>query len=1080
MRLHSLTLEAFGPFVEPQRIDFDALGAHGLFLVHGPTGAGKTSILDAVCFALFADVPGDRQPRGLRSDLAAPGTPAVVSVEFTAGGRRLHVTRHAEHQRPKKRGPGSVTVHSTVVLRERCGGQWRVVSTRIDETADVIRDLLGLGLAQFHRVALLPQGDFAAFLKASPEERRELLERLFDVAQFTDLERWLADQRRALTQRATVEGHLLEVHLARLTEVLAGVPAPVIAAELPEGGALGQLPLSSWPTLAPRLLEQVEGWSAQALTAHGAAEHAEREAQQLLDQATERARLRGRGERAVAALTALDAAAPEVDLLRLRVAAAERASAAGGELRAFIAAQHQHQQHTQVLADALAPLGHADRAVLGALSGPARDRTLGALRERLEASAEPLERAEHALDDAARDRAEWVTAEAALAIAVQGRGAAAADLARWQESVRSARASVDELHALAALRAARTARRELLERWAGLRAEHARAEREYAGADRAVQAARRAHLDAREALLQIQQARLEDLAAQLAESLCPGQACPVCGSVEHPEPRATGAQWSPDQLAAAEAALDLANRRVEEVSAQLTRRQTMRDTRAGDLESLREQLELPARGAIDDDRLVQDALAAERRCLAADTALAAARTTLDSADARESERARLLGVCDQDLAAARTRADDSAQRHQRSLDAASDALREHRQACPCRTGPTDASLITAGPVRGSLPAHALTGKGAGRVGGQCAGAVDDLAGELGNLAGELTQVLAQSRAQHAALTQVVRTAQRAAEESDRSALRMEQAQAALTRAMTGQGFADPEELAAAVMTPQEMLAARDQLRQHDTERAVHTATLAEPAVASARLAPDPTDPQVAAQDHARARAALTAAARTAAETGRTAADVAATLRAVVSQAAVVEPVLVQSAEIGELAELVAGTGSNNTLRMRLSAFVLAARLERVVELANERLARMGQGRFRLGHDDARAARGARSGLGLVVHDEWSGLPREPASLSGGESFMTSLALALGLADAIRESSGGRELQTLFVDEGFGSLDEDSLEAVMSVLDSLRDGGRAVGVVSHLGDLRDRIPMRLQVHKSPHGSRVSMRAEQPAA
>ena len=157
--------------------------------------------------------------------------------------------------------------------------------------------------------------------------------------------------------------------------------------------------------------------------------------------------------------------------------------------------------------------------------------------------------------------------------------------------------------------------------------------------------------------------------------------------------------------------------------------------------------------------------------------------------------------------------------------------------------------------------------------------------------------------------------------------------------------------------------------------------------------------------------------------------------------------------------------------------MLAARLERVVALANERLALMDQGRFRLEHDPGRAARGARSGLGLIVHDEWTGMTRPPASLSGGESFMASLALALGLADAIRESSGGQEIQTLFVDEGFGSLDEDSLEHVMTVLDGLRDGGRAVGVVSHLGDLRDRIPARLEVVKSPQGSHV--RAALPA-
>jgi exonuclease SbcC len=170
----------------------------------------------------------------------------------------------------------------------------------------------------------------------------------------------------------------------------------------------------------------------------------------------------------------------------------------------------------------------------------------------------------------------------------------------------------------------------------------------------------------------------------------------------------------------------------------------------------------------------------------------------------------------------------------------------------------------------------------------------------------------------------------------------------------------------------------------------------------------------------------------------------------------------------------AGTGGDNTLRMRLTSFVLAARLEKVAVLANERLRVMGGGRYLLEHTDDRAARGARSGLGLRVLDQWTGRTRETASLSGGECFLASLALALGLADAGREEAGGLDLGTLFVDEGFGSLDDESLEQVLSVLDGLREGGRAVGVVSHVADLRTRIPHQAVVHKTSRGSTVQVR------
>jgi exonuclease SbcC len=155
--------------------------------------------------------------------------------------------------------------------------------------------------------------------------------------------------------------------------------------------------------------------------------------------------------------------------------------------------------------------------------------------------------------------------------------------------------------------------------------------------------------------------------------------------------------------------------------------------------------------------------------------------------------------------------------------------------------------------------------------------------------------------------------------------------------------------------------------------------------------------------------------------------------------------------------------------MSLSAYVLAARLEQVAAAAGDRLERMTSGRFRLVHA-AESSRG-RGGLQLRVTDAWTGVDRDPATLSGGESFTASLALALGLADVVTAEAGGSTLETLFVDEGFGSLDDETLDDVMGVLDGLRDGGRVVGVVSHVADLRQRIPVQLRVRKDRTGSTV---------
>ncbi|MDP9437029.1 MAG: SMC family ATPase, partial [Actinomycetota bacterium] len=180
----------------------------------------------------------------------------------------------------------------------------------------------------------------------------------------------------------------------------------------------------------------------------------------------------------------------------------------------------------------------------------------------------------------------------------------------------------------------------------------------------------------------------------------------------------------------------------------------------------------------------------------------------------------------------------------------------------------------------------------------------------------------------------------------------------------------------------------------------------------------------------------------------------------------------QHARIRRLADLCAG-GAGNQLRMSLSSFVLAARLEEVAAAASARLLRMTQGRYSLAHTDETARGGARSGLGLVARDSWTGRDRETSTLSGGETFLASLALALGLADVVQAEAGGTRIEALFVDEGFGTLDEQTLDEVMDVLDGLREGGRVVGLVSHVAELRARIPAQVVVHKGRTGSTVSV-------
>jgi exonuclease SbcC len=186
------------------------------------------------------------------------------------------------------------------------------------------------------------------------------------------------------------------------------------------------------------------------------------------------------------------------------------------------------------------------------------------------------------------------------------------------------------------------------------------------------------------------------------------------------------------------------------------------------------------------------------------------------------------------------------------------------------------------------------------------------------------------------------------------------------------------------------------------------------------------------------------------------------------------PLREQFAVVEAVSTLAEGTSRDNLLKMRLSAYVLGERLRQVVEAANDRLAAMTDERYALEHTEERGVGAQKGGLSLRVRDDWTGVRRDPATLSGGETFVVSLALALGLADTVAHEAGGVPIETMFIDEGFGSLDAETLDGVMDTLDSLRNNGRVIGVVSHVAEMRERIPVGIEVQKGRQGSVLTSR------
>ncbi|WP_460863466.1 SbcC/MukB-like Walker B domain-containing protein, partial [Nocardiopsis coralliicola] len=313
----------------------------------------------------------------------------------------------------------------------------------------------------------------------------------------------------------------------------------------------------------------------------------------------------------------------------------------------------------------------------------------------------------------------------------------------------------------------------------------------------------------------------------------------------------------------------------------------------------------------------------------------------------------------------------------------------------------------------------------------------------------------------------------AADRRSAAAAELRTAEGELRRAVAEAGFDDADAAGRAARDGAARSALTAQAREYDTALAAARAVLAEPETAAAAAGAEP-DTAAAAAALRRTEAAADAAHAwhdRLVQRGARCTEMRGELERLLTAS---RPARERHRVADGLARLAAGTSPANQHSVRLSSYVLAARLEQVVAAANDRLATMSGGRYALRHT-VEAAAGDRShsggGLGLRAVDAWTGQERDPATLSGGESFIASLALALGLADVATEEAGGTDIGTLFVDEGFGTLDEDTLEEVMDVLDRLRDGGRAVGVVSHVADLRARIPSRLHVRKSPAGSHL---------
>jgi exonuclease SbcC len=1067
MQLHRLEVTAFGPFAGTERVDFDDVGASGLFLLTGRTGAGKTSLLDAVCFALFGSVPGARDSAArLRSDHAADGVAPRVTLELTVGGRRLRIVRTPTWYAPRKRGVGDpIKQQPTAALSQWRDGGWEPLSSRIPEVADQVQSMLGMDVHQFTQVAMLPQGAFAQFLRSGAEERKKVLERLFATQRFRTVERWLVDHRRAAKARSEAAHE----ELRRGVDQVVGAAGSVVGSEQAEpgvdnpggadpgacadrgavvtggvdqgtehpdtsdvgleltgaggsrtsrpatdvlvsgGGADGSWSRgddpSSWPKWVAHLRSGLAQRHEQALALQETSSaNAERLAQEV-DRARVLHRLQRRAAMADQLMAELAADAHQAELDRERLDAARRAVAVVACLERLDTATGTLRRRRQRLA---AALRRAESLGLEMPHGADEPSV------QLTTALQVCRTAQKLVDGSDRLRrmhAEQLDLGRELAALDAAHVEATASLAQARGHVAAgpeARRTLERRAADARLLAGQVPQCEA--ELTRLRRVHQAAQElpEALSARADATSARDtafAVLNAAETVLNdVVRARLASAAGWLAAQLRDGDPCTVCGSLQHPEPHPV----------ADDAADEADEERAREVVSLAAEHKQAAEERLVSARELVIRLE-SATGGRAMGEVDSDLSSAQAQLL---TACAAA-TELGHVEAQ-------LEQLDAQLTRDREGLEETANR--------CTVLAERLETLRARRDDRVAELVEA--VGPELDVDSYV---------RC---TRDRAEAAETLVASLRETSA-------------------AEEEHAVAL------AAAARSSAAAGFASIEAARTAVLDPVTVTVLHEAAQQrHDRTRRAED-EISDPEVARAAQQPAPDLPILEAQ-LADARADAAQAVRTASVLGSRLRDVTRFAAAVDAAWTAWQPLREDAALADSIASLAEGQSADNLQRVSLSAFVLAARLQQVVDAANERLLPMSSGRYTLEHTMQRSAgdrRGAGGGLGLLVRDEWTGETRDPKTLSGGETFMASLALALGLSDVVTHETGGVELLTLFVDEGFGSLDADSLDEVLDVLDTLRTGGRRVGLVSHVETMRERIPSQVRVLKAPDGSRV---------
>lgn len=1089
MILHNLEFEAFMAYPKRQEINFDTLNNAGVFLLNGPTGAGKTTILDAICYALYGETSSDRESAKLHSTYAAhSGTKPRVLLDVTLHGKRLRIDRTPAYNKPITRGArkGQMREESAkATLAELAPGAdptdekaWTPISSSVAEVNRTIAERTHLTKEQFLKVVLLPQGQFAQFLKSKPKERKELLKKMFPVEHYEQLFAALIEEAKTAQQEVAQDENTQRGYLERARAEMLALQALLDAVDTDaegtdtEGSAVeGFVEAGEEPenlTAESVTAETLDAWVAGGVErARKTSAREKQEQQRLTDEADRNTRL-------LAERAQLQADWREYEqLCERRTRLTERVDehkAQREELAQARAAAPLHAQYAQVQAESQAlaareqehsacasALEENGRALLAALRDEETAEDVTFPEETTFAALPDLEPAEQeaqleALLDTLRvlqkKDAQLTEEEAAAAALLKQANALEQDKSRAEKTLSDLTAAAEQLaeelsgystadeertlaaHLVTEVQQKHDAAQQMQQKLDAASAAVAAAQKQSKRtatteqkAQEKWQASAQQALAATEEFKNLQMLRLAQASSLLARELKDGEPCAVCGSVEHPAP----AQIAEGEQLVERADLDAAKEREDKAHKQARTHELAKDRAT--------KAHQEASEALAAARTQYETLAAQGECDVEQTAaqLQQAQTRLAQAQSRVTARDGVL------VKVERVRVElQKAQEALRTIEgAAVEAQTRHRDAA-ARCEATAADLA---------PARATVG---------FAQRVESVEGY---------------RAAHQRLARAVLLLGQARE---RHAL----AAAAAERLLAESSFESAELVHAAVRTPERVDALEQAVAAYELEHARllegfgREAIVAVAArVAAGEQAPD--DLQGVREQVEQLRAA---AHRLTLREGERE-SLLRSLQALRGEYAAFRAKTAQRYDRAQMLANLAAAARGDTLggyehQVDLVSYVLGAEFERILHSASLHLDRMSEGRYGMVFSDHRA-KGSRSGggLNLEITDTWTGEPREASSLSGGESFLASLSLALGLAEVVQANNGGIELDTLFIDEGFGTLDAETLDMVMGTIESLRDSGRTIGLISHVEEMKNRIPAQIVVEKGQNGSSV---------